>query len=308
MIHPTQVVDAFKKHSSSPLIPTITASPIPTPLPTVKPGPPIYYEKVGVVGTRTLWVLFALMLLSTLALTAMSWRVPVQKRVLHVLTTLITIVGTISYFSMATGDGNSIIRIIIKESHNHVPDTIEYVYRQIFWARYVDWAITTPLILLNLAFLAGMDGASIIVTIVANILMNLLGLFAAFGRTKSQKWGYFTFAIVAYLVVVYQLVISGRRAVSSRDNKTGRLFASLSAYVLILWILYPIVWAIGDGARKWSVDAEIIAYAVLDILVKPVFGFWLLWISATCVTPNLEGWWSRGLDGEGSIRISDDNV
>lgn len=36
------------------------------------------------------------------------------------------------------------------------------------------------------------------------------------------------------------------------------------------------VWGIADGSRKIDVDAEIIAYAVLDVLAKPVFGFWLL--------------------------------
>ena len=36
------------------------------------------------------------------------------------------------------------------------------------------------------------------------------------------------------------------------------------------------VWGIADGSRIANVDAEIIAYAVLDILAKPVFGFWLL--------------------------------
>ena len=36
------------------------------------------------------------------------------------------------------------------------------------------------------------------------------------------------------------------------------------------------VWGVADGSRIASVDAEIIAYAVLDILAKPVFGFWLL--------------------------------
>lgn len=36
------------------------------------------------------------------------------------------------------------------------------------------------------------------------------------------------------------------------------------------------VWGIGDGSRRMGVDAEIICYAVLDVLAKPVFGFWLL--------------------------------
>ena len=36
------------------------------------------------------------------------------------------------------------------------------------------------------------------------------------------------------------------------------------------------IWGLADGSRKVNVDAEIVAYAVLDVLAKPVFGFWLL--------------------------------
>lgn len=36
------------------------------------------------------------------------------------------------------------------------------------------------------------------------------------------------------------------------------------------------IWGVADGSRKIGVDEEIIAYAVLDVLAKPVFGFWLI--------------------------------
>lgn len=36
------------------------------------------------------------------------------------------------------------------------------------------------------------------------------------------------------------------------------------------------VWGIADGSRNVSVNAEILCYAVLDVLAKPIFGFWLL--------------------------------
>lgn len=36
------------------------------------------------------------------------------------------------------------------------------------------------------------------------------------------------------------------------------------------------IWGVADGSRIATVDSEIIGYAVLDILAKPVFGFWLL--------------------------------
>lgn len=206
---------------------------------------------------------------------------------------------------MATGGGNLYAHTVIKEAHKHVPDTVEHVSRQVFWARYVDSSLTTPLVLLELAFLAGMNGASILIAIVANSIMVLAGLFSAYGKNDGQKWGWYAIACIAYLVIVYQLVVPGRRAAISKDNSTSKLFFSLSGFALIVWALYPIVWAIGDGSRKWSVDAEIVAFAVLDILAKPIFGTWLLFAHARNATA-IEGFWSHGLSSEGSLRVGDD--
>lgn len=70
----------------------------------------------------------------------------------------------------------------------------------------------------------------------------------------------------------------------------------------------PSVWGIADGSRRASVDAEIVAYAVLDILAKPIFGFWLLIAHRQISETNVElgGYWSNGLGAEGRIRIGDD--
>lgn len=207
---------------------------------------------------------------------------------------------------MAIGDGNSLTHIIIREKHNHTPDTFEHVYRQVFWARYVDWSITTPLLLLDLAFLAGLNGANILVAIIADLVMVLTGLFAAYHNDGAAKWGWYAMGCVAFLVIIYQLVIPGRRAVASKDAKTSKFFAAIAGYTLIIWTLYPIVWGIGDGSRTWSVDAEIIAYAILDVLAKPVFGLWLLFAHGNSAGTSVDGWWSHGLSSEGSIRIDDD--
>lgn len=222
------------------------------------------------------------------------------------MTTFITTFAALSYFAMATGDGNSFAHIVIKESHKHVPSTIEHVYRQIFWARYIDWSVTTPLLLLDLSFLAGLNGANILVAVVADVIMVLTGLFAAFGHNNGQKWGYYAIACIAYLVIVWQLVIPGRRAVMAKDNKTAKLFGAIGGFTLILWTLYPIVWGFGDGARKLTVDGEIIAYAVLDVLAKPVFGFWLLFANSGNANTSIDGFWSHGLSAEGTVRLDDD--
>jgi bacteriorhodopsin len=135
--------------------------------------------------------------------------------------------------------------------------------------------------------------------------MILLGLFSAFCRRVASKWGYFSMAIIAYLAILYQLVLPARRAILARDTATAKVYVPLGIFAFILWTLYPIFWALGDGAGKWSVDVGIIAFAVLDILAVPVFGFWLILTHATRDVAAVDGFWSHGLTSEGTIRIED---
>lgn len=68
------------------------------------------------------------------------------------------------------------------------------------------------------------------------------------------------------------------------------------------------IWGIADGSRNIDVNAEIIAYAVLDILAKPVFGFWLLFTHDNFAsTASIDGFWAHGLGKEGTLRVGDDD-
>lgn len=157
----------------------------------------------------------------------------------HILTAFITTFAAISYFAMASGDGISYNHIVLKESHKHTPDTTQDIYRAVYWARYVDWSITTPLLLLDLAFLAGLSGANILVTVVADVIMIMTGLFAAFGNEGGQKWAYYAMACLAYLVIIYQLAVYGRQQAMAKDNKTGTFFTAIAGFTLVLWTMYP---------------------------------------------------------------------
>ncbi|KAI9681752.1 MAG: hypothetical protein M1829_000497 [Trizodia sp. TS-e1964] len=285
--------------------PELLATTTAHPLPTIIPNPPIY-QRHGEAGEKTLWVVFFIMFLSSLVFYYLAWRTPIQKRLFHILTAFITTFAAISYFAMATGDGTSNAVSFTKDKHG----VSQTVVRQIYWARYADWTVTTPLLLLDLALLAGVSGADIFVAIVADIVMVLTGLFAAYGHNATQKWGYYVMGCVAYLIVIYQLAVAGRRHLQARDAKTVTLFHSLAIFTLILWTLYPVVWGIGDGARKLSVDGEILAYAVLDVLAKPVFGFWLLFSHDRIPSAHLhlDGAWSHGFGKrDGSIRVGEDD-
>lgn len=143
---------------------------------------------------------------------------------------------------MATGDGTSFVSYIVTEHHKKVPNIDVEYQREVYWARYVDWSITTPLLLLDLALLAGLSGANILIAIVADVIMVLTGLFAAFGQAKdSQKWGWYAWGCIAYLVIVYQLAIGGRETVAQKDGKTKAFYASIAGYTLLLWTVYPML-------------------------------------------------------------------
>jgi bacteriorhodopsin len=251
------------------------------------------------------------MILASAFFTFLSWKIPVAKRLYHVITTIITLTAALSYFAMASGHATTFHCTSVRDEHKHVPDTHHEVCRQVFWARYVDWTITTPLLILDLCLLAGLDGAHTLMAIVADLIMVLTGMFAAFGGDRTiQRWGWYAIACIAYIFVIWHVALHGSRTVSAKSARVKKLFTSLAAMTLILWTIYPIVWGIADGARRASVNTEIIAYAVLDILAKVVFGFWLLVAHRQMNEANVEigGWWSQGLGSEGRIRLDDEGT
>lgn len=149
--------------------------------------------------------------------------------------------AAISYFAMATGDGISINTIQIVQKHSYkMPDTHDIVLRQVYWARYIDWSLTTPLLLLDLCLVAGLNGGHIFMAVVADLVMVLTGLFAAFAHDNEQKkWGWYAIACVAYLVVVWHLAIHGRAMAMAKGGKVGGFFASIAGFTFILWTAYP---------------------------------------------------------------------
>jgi bacteriorhodopsin len=142
---------------------------------------------------------------------------------------------------MATGTGVNWNHIHHTEKHKHgIPSTHQEIYRQVYWARYVDWSLTTPLLLLDLSLLAGLNGAHILMAILADVVMILTGLFAAYGRSKGDKWGWYTIACLGFLVVIWHLVYNGGITSKVKGNKVGKFYAAISLYTIVLWTAYPV--------------------------------------------------------------------
>jgi bacteriorhodopsin len=155
--------------------------------------------------------------------------------------TLVTTISALTYFLMATGQGVTFKETTIRHSNDHVPDTYEHLKRQVFWVRFVEWTLINPLLLINLGILSGLSGAHILMAVVANIIMNLMGLFAAFGDEGTpQKWGNYVIAILAFLVVVWHLAVNGRGQVQAKSQKVASFYYAIAIYTIIVWAAYAV--------------------------------------------------------------------
>jgi bacteriorhodopsin len=80
------------------------------------------------------------MAVSTLAFIYASSRVHRTQRTFHYITAAITLVASIAYFTMASNLGYAAIIVEFMRSDPKVAGT----YREVFYVRYIDWFVTTP--------------------------------------------------------------------------------------------------------------------------------------------------------------------
>lgn len=125
------------------------------------------------------------------------------------------------------------------QTHKHVPDVAQHIYRQVPIARYVNWMLTSPLLLVNMALLSGLPGARLLPAIAADLLMFVTGLLGTFADRPASRWVWFSLSCVAYLAMVYQIGMHGQRSAGNKDPQTRRFFGSLVAVTLLVKALYP---------------------------------------------------------------------
>jgi len=219
----------------------------------------------GLTGGTTdwLWAVFAIMLVSDLVFIFWSWRRPIGSRVFHQLPILILTTATIAYFAMASNLGGT-------------PVMTEFGYRTtraIWYARYIDWTITTPLLLLELLLGTGLPLSDIVTVIFMDIAMIVTGLIGALVATR-YKWGFFTFGCAALIYIWGVLLGPARVSAGNISLEARKAYVGSAAFLSFLWMLYPICWGLADGGNILRPSGEMIFYGVLDILAKPVFCFW----------------------------------
>jgi len=153
--------------------------------------------------------------------------------------------------------------------------------KEVFAARYIDWTLTTPLLLLGLLTL-GLAGAKrkgigsfIAGVLAADVFMIATGLMASLSSSDTHKWVWYVVSCMAFLGVVYAIWGPVKKAAS--EIGVGDLYNKLAGLLTGLWFIYPVLWVIGtEGTGAISLKAEVAVFAAIDLLAKVGFGLMLV--------------------------------
>ena len=149
--------------------------------------------------------------------------------------------------------------------------------RLFYWARYVDWTFTTPMLLLALSFTAMHSGvrrgSAVFGLIASDVVMILTALFFGFSEVAWIKWTWFLVSCVAFLGVYYVMFAQLMDENRSEKPHVQSIYRRDALLLAVVWFLYPVVLAISpDGLGVVGTTTGVALIAILDITAKVVFG------------------------------------
>jgi bacteriorhodopsin len=191
------------------------------------------------------------------------------------------------YLLMAFGQGDV---IITQDNLFFTPDGVVDVETAslVYWARYLDWVITTPLLLIGLLTLglravsgsgeAVRDRLGLVAGVIgADVLMIITGLFGALSMNSLHKYVWFAISCGFFLAVLAAVWGPVRAAAAEQGGATAALYTKLAGILTVLWCIYPVLWLVGtEGAGVISLDLEVIVFTIIDLTAKVGFGILLV--------------------------------
>lgn len=130
--------------------------------------------------------------------------------------------------------------------------------QDILAARYLDWAITTPIILFVILTKAKMSLPKVLFVMAADFFMIVTGYLGKRETDQTKKMVWYWLGMILFVPVVVALagVLKNQKA------------AALS---LLIWFAYPFVWIAAEN-KSITADMEANVTAILDVTAKVGFG------------------------------------
>jgi bacteriorhodopsin len=155
---------------------------------------------------------------------------------------------------------------------------LEVAGQIVHYARYIDWIVTTPLLLLALSWTAMFriqkDWTLIVSLMATQVIVIISGLVADLSVIPWVRYLWYINGVVAFLVLLSLIWGPLRAKTRSQGQDLSELSDRLMTYLTILWIGYPIAWIVGPsslGLVDQTVDT--LLFTVLPFFSKVGFSF-----------------------------------
>ena len=154
--------------------------------------------------------------------------------------------------------------------------TVEVAGQTTYWARYADWVVTTPLLLVALWMTATSRTdkrphvPTLITIVAADVVMILCGLVGDLS-TGPARYVYYAIGVAA-LVLIFWTVFVPLREVAEHDAEVSDAYGKVSVYLALFWIGYPLTWILGPsglGVVSQTVDTTL--FVLLPVFSKVGF-------------------------------------
>jgi halorhodopsin len=223
--------------------------------------------------SASLWINVALAGLSILLFVYMGRNIEDPRaQLIFVATLMVPLVSISSYTGLISG---------LTVSFLEMPAGHALAGQEVLtpWGRYLTWALSTPMILIALGLLAGSNMTKLFTAVVADIGMCVTGLAAALTTSSYMlRWVWYVISCAFFVVVLY--ILLAEWAQDAEIAGTAEIFNTLKILTVVLWLGYPIFWALGaEGIAVLDVAITSWAYSGMDIIAKYLFAFLLLrWV------------------------------
>ncbi len=152
------------------------------------------------------------------------------------------------------------------------------VGRVFYFARYIDWSFTTPLLLWSLVS-SGLHGTNVRRPALlwgllgADVYMIVTGFLAALTDNPTVKWTFFICSCFSFLAI-YGLIFGPFKKLTA-TGPNGADFVKKATVLSLVWLAYPVVFLVGqEGLRLWSPGADAVCFTILDLVAKVAYGLW----------------------------------
>jgi sensory rhodopsin len=155
--------------------------------------------------------------------------------------------------------------------------------------RYIDWILTTPLLLIKFPILLGLKNSSSLITrlVIADVAMIVLGYLGEVDLRENGATSYgiimFILSCVAWLFIIYTLYATMSKSTDGKSAAVKNAFNNMKLFVVIGWAIYPIGYIIAYLGADLGLLRELV-YTYADLINK--VGFALVALSAVKVATS----------------------